>query len=167
MKKYTREDLKIMQAWPLERKIQVTQTRILEWVLKYKNMVFVSFSGGKDSTVLLDLARRVYADMPAVFVDTGLEYPELREFVKTKENVEWLRPKHPFFEIIEKYGYPVISKEVSNVIYGARRGQEHRIRRLNGKALDKNGNPSIFNCEKYKYLLDAPFPISDKCCLMI
>lgn len=164
MTKYTREDLKIMQAWPLERKIQVTQTRILEWVLKYKNMVFVSFSGGKDSTVLLDLARRVYADMPAVFVDTGLEYPELREFVKTKENVEWLRPKHPFFEIIEKYGYPVISKEVSNVIYGARRGQEHRIRRLNGKALDKNGNPSIFNCEKYKYLLDAPFPISDKCC---
>ncbi len=153
-----------MQAWPLERKIQVTQTRILEWVLKNDNMAFVSFSGGKDSTVLLDLARRVCADIPAVFVDTGLEYPELREFVKTKENVEWLRPKHHFFEIIEKYGYPVISKEVSNVIYGARRGQQYRLKRLNGEMLDKNGKPSIYNCERYKYLLDAPFLISDKCC---
>ena len=164
MTKYTRQDLKEMQAWPLERKIQVTQTRILEWYLKNDGKVFCSFSGGKDSTVLLDLARRIYPDIPAVFVDTGLEYPELREFVKAFPNVDWLRPKYPFFQIIEKYGYPVISKEVSNVIYGARRGQAYRLKRLNGEMLDKNGNPSIYNCERYKYLLDAPFLISDKCC---
>lgn len=59
MTKYTRQDLKEMQAWPLERKIHVTQTRILEWIMKQEQKVFVSFSGGKDSTVLLDLARRV------------------------------------------------------------------------------------------------------------
>lgn len=164
MMKYTRQDLREMQTWPLERKIQVTQTRILEWVLKNENKAFISFSGGKDSTVLLDLARRIFPDIPAVFVDTGLEYPELREFVKTFPNVDWLRPKYPFFQIIEKYGYPVISKEVSNVIYGARRGQVYRLKRLNGEMLDKNGNPSIYNCERYKYLLDAPFLISDKCC---
>lgn len=162
--KYTRSDLKIMQGWSLERKIQVTQVRIMEWYLKNNGKVFVSFSGGKDSTVLLDLARRVYADIPAVFVDTGLEYPELRDFVKTKNDVEWLRPKHPFFEIIEKYGYPVISKEVSNVIYGARKGQPYRTARLNGELLDNYGNKSQFNCENYRYLLDAPFAISDKCC---
>ena len=62
-----------MQGWSLERKIQVTQTRILEWYLRFGGQVFVSFSGGKDSTVLLDIARRVYPDIPAVFVDTGLE----------------------------------------------------------------------------------------------
>lgn len=162
--KYTVNDLKIMQGWPLERKIQVTQTRILEWYLKYKGQVFVSFSGGKDSTVLLHLARRVCADIPAVFVDTGLEYPEIRSFVKTVPNVEWLYPKYPFFEIINKYGYPVISKEVANVIDGARKGQRHRLKRLNGEGLDKNGKPSMFNCEKYQYLLNAPFKISDKCC---
>lgn len=83
MSVYTRQDLSVMQAWPLERKIRVTQAKILEWYHHYGGKVAVSFSGGKDSTVLLDLARRAFPDMPAVFVDTGLEYPEIREFVKT------------------------------------------------------------------------------------
>lgn len=74
---YTSDDLKTMQAWSLERKIRVTQTRIIEWYQHYKGQVYVSFSGGKDSTVLLDLARRIYPEIPAVFVDTGLEYPEI------------------------------------------------------------------------------------------
>lgn len=64
-----------------------------------------------------------YPDIPAVYVDTGLEYPELRDFVKTKDNVTWLRPRYPFTQILEKYGYPIISKEVSDVINGARKGQ--------------------------------------------
>lgn len=154
----------IMQGWSLERKIRVTQTRIMEWYMRYDGQVFISFSGGKDSTVLLDLARRVYPDIPAVYVDTGLEYPELRDFVKTKDNVIWLRPRYPFTQILEKYGYPIISKEVSDVINGARKGQPYRLARLNGELLDKNGKKSIYNCENYKYLLDAPFKISARCC---
>ena len=39
--KYTSEDLKIMQSWPLERKIQVTQTRIIEWYQKNDGKVDV------------------------------------------------------------------------------------------------------------------------------
>ena len=78
--KYTQEDLKTMQAWSLERKIQVTQTRIIEWYQKFNGKVCVSFSGGKDSTVLLHIARQLYPDIEAVFVDTGLEYPEIRAF---------------------------------------------------------------------------------------
>ena len=84
--------------------------------------VSVSFSGGKDSTVLLDLARRAFPDIPAVFVDTGLEYPEIRDFVKSIPKVTWLRPEIPFPRVIETYGYPVISKEVAHRIYYARRG---------------------------------------------
>lgn len=83
----TKEDLKTMQEWSLERKIRVTQTRIMEWYMHYDGNVCISFSGGKDSTVLLDLARRIYPDIPAVFVDTGLEYPSIRSFVKSKENI--------------------------------------------------------------------------------
>ena len=162
--KHTRQDLKIMQGWSLDRKIRVTQTRIMDWYMRHNGQVFISFSGGKDSTVLLDLARRVYPDIPAVYVDTGLEYPELRDFVKTKDNVTWLRPRYPFPQIIEKYGYPIISKEISDVINGARKGQPYRLARINGELLDKNGKKSIYNCENYKYLLDAPFKISARCC---
>ena len=118
----------------------------------------------KDSCVLLDIARRVYPDIPAVFVDTGLEYPELREFVKTKENVNWLRPRYPFTQIIEKYGYPVISKEIADCVDGARKGQTTRIERLNGTMLAPDGSKSVYNCENYRYLLEAPFKISARCC---
>ena len=161
---YTRKDLAVMQAWPLERKIRVTQTRIYEWYVKHDGLVFLSFSGGKDSTVLLDLARRVCADIPAIFVDTGMEYPELRAFVKGFENVTWLKPRYPFSHVIEKYGYPVISKEVADVIDGARKGQAYRTKRINGELLNRDGNRSKFNCEKYKYLMEAPFKISARCC---
>ena len=98
--KHTRQDLKIMQGWSLERKIRVTQTRNMEWYMRHDGQVFISFSGGKDSTVLLDLARRVYPDIPSVYVYTGVEYPQLRGFVKKKDNVIWLLPRYPFTQIL-------------------------------------------------------------------
>lgn len=121
-KKYTPADLLEMQAWPLERKIRVTQTRLIEWYQHYDGKVYVSFSGGKDSTVLLDMARRIYPDIEAVFIDTGLEYPEIREFVKTFDNVAWLKPEMNFRQVIEKYGYPIGSKQSAQIIEEFRAG---------------------------------------------
>ena len=46
MNAYTRQDLSVMQAWPLERKIRVTQAKIIEWYHHYGGKVAVSFSGG-------------------------------------------------------------------------------------------------------------------------
>lgn len=117
----------------------------------------------------MHLVRKLYPDTPAVFVDTGLEYPELREFVKSVENVTWVRPEMNFKTVIQTYGYPIVSKEISQVIEEARRHETtgkytYRIKRLNGELLDKNGNKSIYNCEKWKFLLEAPFLISNKCC---
>lgn len=115
-------DLYQMQSLPLEAKIQMTKRRIQEWVDEYgEDGVYVSFSGGKDSTVLLNIARSIYPDMKAVFVDTGLEYPEIREFVKTFDNVDIIKPKMTFKQVIEKYGYPFIGKEVANNVDGAKR----------------------------------------------
>ena len=167
MRVYTHEDLKIMQAWPLERKIQVTQTRILEWYYHYEGNVAVSFSGGKDSSVALDLVRRAFPDVPAVFVDTGLEYPEIRDFVKATPNVIWLRPELPFTKVIEQYGYPVISKDVAKHIYYARRGSNWAIQHMNGRNSD--GTPSWYDQRymKWRFLLDAPFLISDRCCAVM
>lgn len=145
--------------------------------------IYVSYSGGKDSTVLLHLVRRLYPDTPAVFIDTGLEYPEIREFVKTVDNVLVLYPvkyerkgrkytRTNFKQVLKENGYPIISKEISQVIEEARRNAttgkySYRIKRLNGELLDKNGNKSIYNCEKWKFLMDAPFKISNKCCTVM
>ena len=78
--------------------------------------MYISFSGGKDSTVLLNIVRKLFPEIPAVFVDTGLEYPEIRDFVKSINNVVWLRPKMNFKSVIKKYGFPIISKEQSCAI---------------------------------------------------
>ena len=115
------ERLKELQALPLDRKIQITQTRIIEWYQHYNGQVCVSFSGGKDSTVLLHIARQLYPSIPAVFSNTGLEYPEIQRFVKSFDNVDIVTPSMNFGEVISTYGYPLIGKEVAEAIYYARR----------------------------------------------
>ena len=66
---------------------------------------------------MLDLARRAHPDIEAVFVNSGLEFPQIVKFVKTFENVEILKPSMSYKQVIEKYGYPVISKEQANYIH--------------------------------------------------
>ena len=117
----TKEQLEILQNLPLDLKIKKTEQRIREFYDYFDGDVFISFSGGKDSTVLLDIARNLYPDIEAVFSDTGLEYPEIKEFVKTFPNVTIVRPKYSFKQILIKYGYPIVSKEVCDVVAGARR----------------------------------------------
>lgn len=161
----TKNDLALLQALPLEVKVRKTQNRIREWVREFGTSgVYVSFSGGKDSTALLHIVRQMYPDIEAVFVNTGLEYPEIQKFVRTFDNVTILRPSMRFDEVIKKYGYPIISKSVANCIYGARLGQQSRLNLLDGKDCDGSERLSKFAKAKYKPLLDVDFKISDRCC---
>ena len=91
----TYEQMKQRQAMPLEAKIRFTEQRIKAWYLHYHGAVYVSYSGGKDSTVLLDITRRLFPDVPAVFCDTGLEYPEVREIALKNADVV-LKPEMTF-----------------------------------------------------------------------
>lgn len=153
-----------MQSLPLNVKIQMTKRRIREWYEYWDGQVYVSFSGGKDSTVLLHMVRELYPDVEAVFVNTGLEYPEIQKFVKTFNNVTILRPEMRFDEVIKKYGYPVISKEVADAVSLAKRGFGYGIHKLNGE--NSRGEPVPFRKRfmKYKLLVNAPFMIGDECC---
>lgn len=122
--RHTIQELYQYQALPLEKKIDMTIERIKGWVNRYgEDGVYVSFSGGKDSTVLLDIVRNRcgYKNIPAVFVDVPTQYPELRSFAEKFDNVEILKPKISFMQVCEKYGFPLISKEVSGSVQNARK----------------------------------------------
>ena len=146
-------ELRYMQSLPLEQKVEMTRERIQGWYEHWNGNVYVSFSGGKDSTVLLHLVRELYPSVEAVFVDTGLEYTQIRNFVKTFDNVTWLRPKMRFDEVISKYGYPLISKETARVVkYGRQAIEQGKqtidVIKLKGEFKDHFGNDSKFNKAK-------------------
>ena len=148
--RHTLEELKQWQALPLNIKVRMTEERIRAWINTYgEEGVYVSFSGGKDSTVLLNIVRNNYPNVPAVFVDTGLEYPEIRKFVKTFDNVEWLRPKLTFKQVIEKHGYPFISKEVSEKAMYAKNYLTRYIEKqksLTDRQTDRQTDDSVCFC---------------------
>lgn len=192
--KYTSKQLKEFQALPLERKINLSKTRLIEWYQLHNNKCFVAFSGGKDSTVVADLTAQVCkvldCKLTLWFSDTGLEFPEIKQHVKSF--AEWLRGKYDievdliidfpkdkngkritFTKVIEQYGYPLITKQVAEYVYRVQRngfinhktGQKSRAAQaFDNELLLDNGNKSRFNMPKWKYLLDADFKISNKCC---
>lgn len=118
---HSREQLEEMQRLPLSRKIQITTARIIEWYQHYDGKVYVAFSGGKDSTVLLDIVRRIYPDVPAVFSDTGLEFPEVRAFARSCENVTIIKPEMNFRQVIEKYGVGTTIADSMNLMFNTTR----------------------------------------------
>ena len=166
----TKDELKALQSLPLEVKVLKTQQRIREWVTHWgTDGVYVSFSGGKDSTVLLHLMREIYPEVEAVFVNTGLEYPEIQRFVKTFDNVRILYPKKTFKKVICDYGYPVISKEVAQCVYEVySAGKESRV--YSKFIPDSDYNIKYggkFSVAKWEPLLYVDFKISHHCCNQI
>lgn len=171
---HTRADLQQMQSLPLEAKIMMTKRRIREWYEHWDGQVYVSFSGGKDSTVLkhiVDHTPGVY-DVPSVFVNTGLEYPEIQQFVRAVKageydcfnpDVEILRPEMRFDEVIKEHGYPVASKRVASYVETARRNPDSkRAKWIRGEEWTK-----FVAGGKWAFLIDAPFNISAKCCAVM
>lgn len=136
----------------------------------------ISFSGGKDSTILhylIDLAlpnNRI----PRVFANTGIEYIDIVNFVKemAKNDNRFiiLNQDANIIKTLKQYGYPFKSKEHSQKVW---RGQ-NLIRK--GKELspflqsyitdDYKGRP----CPKilrYQFKKNMPFKISDNCCVKL
>ena len=143
----TLSDLRTRQAWLLEQKIDHT----------------VSFSGGLNSTVLLDIARRfVDPNMPGVFCSTGNEWPEIVRFVRHTPNVTIIRPQLTPRQVMERYGFPLVSKEQAHIVRQIRTTQSEKLRnyRLYGEGKRKMGVIS----NKWRYLVTEPYTTSEECC---
>ena len=160
----TKDNLLVRQALPLAQKIILSSQRIRAFSSHFSHQTYVSFSGGKDSLVLLDLVRSLYPSTPAVYFDTGLEWPELREFVFTVPNLVVIKPRKTFKQVIETNGYPVVSKEIAQKIYEIRNSNSQKLIDKRPKG-DNNGNGKL--SDKWHFLLKAPFDISHRCCYVM
>lgn len=125
------EDLqkKVEQAIKLLRSVGNNGKRTLE----------VSYSGGKDSDVILELAKMSGVNFRAIYKNTTIDPPGTIKHCKDM-GVEIVRPKQTFFQLIEKKGFPnrwsrfccEVMKEYKILDYAV-----HGIRRCESKAREK------------------------------
>ena len=166
---YRKDNLKSILSWDLDKKIEHSKKRIKEFYESQNGNIFVGFSGGKDSTVLLHLVRSIYPNIQGVFSNTTNEYMEILQFVRATNNIITVNPKMNFEQTVEKYGFPLVSKKVSRAITDLRENkpQTKNVRNLYLTGLNQKG----IKCPTYKlakkwYPLwkEAQFNITNKCC---
>lgn len=138
-----KEAARKLLALDLQDKEILTYEKLDQWYTAWNGKCYVAFSGGKDSTVLAYLTARYLSsfrtppwELNLVFVNTGLEYPEIqkfvneyaawlrREFPRVAVNLHRLRPKMNIRQVVTKYGYSIVSKEVADCIADAKRNPD-------------------------------------------
>ena len=160
----TLSELRERQSWTLEQKIDHSLGTIEAFVNRMggEDKVYVSFSGGKDSTVLFHLARRIYPNILGVFCNTGNEYPDIIRFVKqTKSdgaNIQIIHPKITPREVWKKYGFPLVSKQVSCRIHAV------RVNPNTAMSVKYMGDGFFSISKKWRYLVSEPYETSCQCC---
>ena len=156
--------LRERQGWTLPQKIDHSLATIDAFVSRLggPDKVYCSFSGGKDSTVLLHLCRVLYPDILAVFCSTGNEYPEIVPFVNeqkaTGANIQIIRPKITPREVWAKYGFPLIGKESADKIH------KIRVNPASKTAQTFLGNGYFCLAKRWRYLLTESYEVSPACC---
>lgn len=147
-------------------------TKIQSVIRKYgEENFYISFSGGKDSTVLSALVDMALPDnkIPRVYANTGIELNMIRDFVfdmaKADDRVVILKPSVSIKPMLEKEGYPFKSKEHSLYV--------SEYQRMGGKSacytryLHPEEKRKRYGCPKiltYQFTSDFNLKISKKCC---
>lgn len=161
----TRAELHIRQQWSLAQKIDHSLGALDQFISHTNGQCYIGFSGGKDSTVLLHLARIIKSDIKAVFCNTGNEYPDIVRFVRSTPNTEIIYPKLKPHEVFEKYGFPLISKESSETLHYLK-ANPHSIKSRRALREIETSYRGLI-ARKYLHLKDAPYEISSACCSIL
>lgn len=128
---------------------------------------YLSFSGGKDSTILHYLLDEALPNnrIPRVYIDTGIEYLAIREFVlnmaKNDDRFIIIKPTKPIKATLEKYGYPFKSKEHSVKLSQFQKGE------ISPNIAKYMRFGEHFACPKslaYQFTKDFALKVSDRCC---
>jgi 3'-phosphoadenosine 5'-phosphosulfate sulfotransferase (PAPS reductase)/FAD synthetase len=147
----------------LDKKIAAAEAYIHAFHARFNGNIFISFSGGKDSTVLMDIALRLYPELPAVYGNTTNEDPDVLAYVlKTfGKRVQQVTPKMTFTEVLERHGFPLVSKEVSQKVYELKHSRSEKLKniRVNGYP---NGSGKL--AKKWHFLAKEEFNTTHKCC---
>lgn len=164
----TIQELRERQSWNLDQKIDHSLGVIDQFISILNGQVYVGFSGGKDSTVLLDLCRIIKPDIKAVFCNTGNEYPDIVRFVRELKNTEgynieiiypMLKPR----EVFEKYGFPLISKDISETLFSVKNSPES-VKAMRGLGVLNQYKYHGEVPKKWIWIRDEKFNINNKCC---
>lgn len=147
---------------------EVIKTAYEKYDLEHNS--YISFSGGKDSTLLHYLFDEVLPcnRIPRVYIDTGIEYQLIREFVynlaKNDDRFVIIKPSLPIKVMLEKYGYPFKSKEHSFKLHEWQLGNRETnfIKKYLG-----NGHYSCPKKLKYQFSDDFKINISHMCCVKL
>lgn len=190
--KVTREELHIRLGWPLEWKEKWAVNRIAEFVIEMEGNVYNSFSVGKDSRTVKHIIDSIwdgsfakylpshtykklmkYPKPTDVFCNTGLEFTEIVDYVKSFDGVEILKPKMGFTRVIKEIGVAVGSKKIAMMVKRLRKyianpnPNNEATKKLFLYGVKKDGTKSSQGSKLPKTwhkLLNAPFKVSDECC---
>lgn len=145
--------------------------KIRQIIRKYgEENFYVSFSGGKDSTVLSALIDMALPDntIPRVYANTGIEYCLILDFVEREREKphKWeliiLKPTIPIKPMLEKEGYPFKSKEHAAVVASWQGGNKDGL--WVKHYLEKEGRFGLSAKLRYQFTDDNRLKISEKCC---
>lgn len=134
---------------------------------------YISFSGGKDSTVLSALVDMALPNnkIPRVYANTGIELNMIKDFVielsKTDNRIQIIKPAIPIKKMLEKEGYPFKSKHHAQMwsIWNNDHSNLSAIKYRDGLYnFSSNQCPKIL---KYQFSDDFNIKLSDKCCFRL
>lgn len=163
------KELQERQSWSLSKKIDHSLFTIETFISRTNGQCYVAFSGGKDSTVLFDLVRIIDKTIPAVFVNTGNEYPDIIQFVRHLRDIGYniieLHPKMTPREVWAKYGFPLISKAQAEYIDMWRKNPEYGAIRQ-ARSIERGWSFGKVS-DRWKYLITEPYATSNECCSIL